>query len=205
MNLTIWLSFVGASIVFCLIPGPSVCFTIACALRHGARTTLFTIGGQLAADCCEIIVVLFGIAKLLERSALFFHGLKIIGAVYLIYLGYRQWTADKPHLNVQKGRDSKTARKAFIEGFAVCGTNPKTLLYYAALLPQFVRPTYSENIQLIILASTSIVVAGLVLAFYTILADSMSYWLTSKRYWKTQNRVTGLLMMGTSVVLSIVS
>lgn len=205
MHLTIWLSFVGASFVFDLIPGPSVCFTIGHALKHGTRRTLPTIVGQLVANCCQIIVVLFGIAKLLEQSALFFHGLKMIGAVYLIYLGYRQWTAGKPHVHMQKGVNSKTVSKAFVDGFVVCGTNPKAILYYAALLPQFVLPTFDENTQLIILAITSVIIAALVLGFYTLLAHRVRDWFNSKNYWKTQNRLTGILMVGAGIALFMTS
>jgi homoserine/homoserine lactone efflux protein len=204
MHLTIWFSFVGASFVFGLTPGPSVCFTVAHALKHGARRTLATILGQLVANCCQIIVVLFGLSKILEQSMIFFQALKIIGAVYLVYLGYRQWTAGQPRLHMSKQIDSKTVRKAFIDGFVVCGTNPKAILYYAALLPHFVRPIYDENTQLMILAVTSVIIAALVLGFYTILANRLRYMLTSKKYWKTQNRLTGMLMIGAGVVLFMV-
>ena len=203
MHLTIWLSFVGASLIFGLIPGPSVCFTIAHTLKHGARRTLPTILGQLVANCCQIIVVLFGMSRVLEQSLIFFQGLKIVGAVYLVYLGYRQWTAGQPRLHMHKGTDSKTMRKAFIDGFVVCGTNPKAILYYAALLPQFVLPTFDENTQLIILAITSVIIAALVLVFYTMLANRVRYWFNSKKYWKAQNRLTGILMIGAGIALSM--
>jgi homoserine/homoserine lactone efflux protein len=203
MCLLIWLSFVGASFVFGLIPGPSVCFTIAHALKYGTRRTLATIFGQLAANSCQIVIVLFGLNRILDQSAIFFQVLKIIGAVYLVYLGYRLWTAGKLHLNVQKGTDSKTVRKAFIDGFVVCGTNPKAIFYYAALLPLFVVPTYDEKTQLIILAITSVVIAALVLGFYTMLANRVRYWFDTDKYWKTQNRVTGIIMIGAGVALSV--
>jgi homoserine/homoserine lactone efflux protein len=205
MYLTVWLSFVGASLVFGLIPGPSVCFTIAHALKHGARRTWPTILGQLMANCCQIIVVLFGMTRILGQSVLFFQGLKMCGAVYLIYLGYRQWTAGKPHLNIQQEVNLKTVRRALLDGFMVCGTNPKAILYYAALLPQFILPTWDEKTQLIILAVTSVIIAALVLAFYTILANRARYWLDSKKNWKTQNRLTGILMIGAGVTLAMVS
>ena len=205
MHLTVWLSFVGTSIIFGLIPGPSVCFTVAHALKHGARRTLATIIGQLAANCCQIVVVLFGMSSVLEQSALFFQGLKITGAAYLVYLGYRQWIGNKPQFNIQKSTDLKIIRKAFIDGFVVCGTNPKAILYYAALLPQFVLPHYDKNTQLITLATTSVIVAAVVLVFYTMLANRVRYWFSMEKYWKTQNRLSGLLMIGAGIALSMVS
>jgi len=205
MLLAVWLSFVGASIVFGLIPGPSVCFTVAHALKHGGRRTLATIIGQLVANCFQIVVVLFGVSSIIEKSALLFQALKIIGAVYLVYLGYRQWTAGKPHLDIQNKKNMQNMRKAFIDGFVVCGTNPKAILYYAALLPQFVLPHYDKNTQLITLATTSVIVAAVVLVFYTMLANRVRYWFSMEKYWKTQNRLSGLLMIGAGIALSMVS
>ena len=205
MQVAVWLSFVGTSFVFGLIPGPSVCFTIGHALRYGARRTLPTILGQLAANCCQIIVVLFGMSRIVEQSLILFQGLKIIGAVYLVYLGYRQWTAGQPHLHLDKRMDSKTVRKAFFDGFVVCGTNPKAILYYAALLPQFVVSSFDENTQLIILAVTSVIIAAIVLVFFMVLANRARHWFNSKKYWRTQNRLTGLLMISAGVALAVVS
>ena len=205
MNLTVWLSFVGTSLVFGLIPGPSVCFTIAHSFKHGARRTLPSILGQLVANCCQIIVVLFGISNILERFVFLFQGLKMCGAAYLIYLGYRQWTAGKPHLNIHGEANSKTVRKAFVDGFIVCVTNPKAIFYYAALLPQFVLPTLDEKAQLLILAITSVIIAALVLVLYTILASSVMDLFSIKKYYKAQNRLTGILMIGAGISLSLVS
>ena len=205
MRLTVWFSFVGASIIFGMIPGPSVCFTIAHALKHGARRTVATIIGQLVANCCQIVVVLFGVSSILEQSALLFQALQIIGAVYLVYLGYRQWTAGNPQLYIQKKIGIRNMRKAFIDGFVVCGTNPKAILYYAALLPQFVLPHFDKNTQLVTLAITSVIIAALVLGFYTVLANRVRYWFNIGKYWRTQNRLTGILMIGAGIALSMVS
>lgn len=205
MQLAIWLSFVGASVVFGLIPGPSVCFTIARAFRYGARRTLPTIVGQLVANCCQIVVVLFGISGILEKSELFFEGLKIVGAAYLVYLGYRQLTAGRPQLKMNGDEDSKSVRRAFIDGFVICGTNPKAILYYAALLPQFVVPHFDKNIQLMTLAITSVIVAALVLGFYTAVANRVRSWFNHERYYRTQNRLTGVIMISAGIALLMVS
>ena len=205
MQITVWLSFVAATVVFGLIPGPSVCFTIAHALKHGARKTLPTILGQLAANCCQIVVVLFGINRILERSELLFHGLKIAGAIYLVYLGYRQWTATRPHVDTLDSGSSATAIKAFTDGFIVCGTNPKAFIYFGALLPQFVVPGYDVSTQLVILAVTDLAICVLVLGFYTMLADRVRLWLDAGRYWKTQNRLAGALMVLAGGALAVIS
>ncbi|UCD19903.1 MAG: LysE family translocator [candidate division WOR-3 bacterium] len=199
------LSFVVASVVFGLIPGPSVCFTVAHALKYGTRKTLPTILGQLAANCCQVLVVLFGLSKLLEQSVVFFHGLKMIGTLYLVYLGIRQWTAAKPVLNTEQGANGLTMRRAFVNGFVVCGTNPKAIFFYAALLPQFILPHYDANTQLVILAITNVIVAASVLLFYTMIADRVRRWFGVGRFWKTQNRLSGTIMIGAGVAMSVMS
>lgn len=205
MNITIWLSFVGTSLVFGLIPGPSVCFTIAHALKYGARMTFPSIMGQLIANCFQIIVVLFGMSGILERSEILFHAIKMGGAVYLIFLGCRQWKAVKPDLDSNFELFSKTPSRAFRDGFIVCGTNPKAVFFYAALLPQFITPALDRTVQLVILAVTNVIIAALVLGFYTMLADQAKIWLNSKKYWKAQNRMSGSVMIGAGVILSFTS
>ncbi len=205
MSFPLWLSFVGTSSVFGLIPGPSVCFTVAHALKHGTRKTLPTILGQLAANCCQVMVVLFGLSKLLEQSVVFFQGLKIVGALYLVYLGIRQWTAGRPVLNTQQGANELTMRRAFVNGFVVCGTNPKAIFFYAALLPQFILPHYDANTQLVILAITNVIVAASVLYFYTMIANRVRCWFDMGRLWKTQNRLSGTIMIGAGVAMSVMS
>ena len=78
-------------------------------------------------------------------------------------------------------------------------------VYYAALLPQFVLPYSDKNAQLVTLAITSVVIAALVLGFYTVVANRIRYWFNSKKHWKTQSRLTGILMIGAGIALSIVS
>ncbi len=205
MHTDIWISFVGASVVFGLIPGPSVCFTIAYALKHGTRRTLLTILGQLAANCCQIVVVLFGLSTMLERSAAIFYVLKLCGAVYLTYLGIRQWTAGKPGVRIEANTSSQVTRKAFLDGFVVCGTNPKAILYYTALLPQFVVQTGEVQVQMIILAMTSLAVAVVILVFYTMLAGRVRYWFQTNKVWKVQNRIAGIVMIIAGIVMSLAS
>jgi len=205
MNPTILLSFLGTSVVFGLIPGPSVCFTIAHTFNHGVRLTIPTILGQLTANCTQIIIVLFGLSTILSQSIFLFSGLKIGGALYLIYLGCRQWFALRPSMDIQSKTNTRTRRKAFLDGFLVCGTNPKAIFYYAALLPQFVVPSGNTSIQILIMACSSILIAALVLLFYTMLANTIRNWFKSKKFWKTQNRLSGCLLIGAGITLAMTS
>jgi homoserine/homoserine lactone efflux protein len=205
MPFAMWLSFVWATLVFCLIPGPSVCFTVASTLKYGFRRAAATISGQLAANCCQVIAAMIGISSIMGLSEISFYGLKIIGALYLIYLGFRQWNAGKPSLDIREKPPTRNTRRGFIDGFVVCATNPKAVIYFVAVLPQFVLPDYDQNIQLIILSITDVIIAAFVLVLYSMVARRVRFWINREKYWKTQNQLTGLLMIIAGVALGMVS
>ena len=100
---------------------------------------------------------------------------------------------------------SPVSRRAFLDGFVVCGTNPKAILYYTALLPQFIVQTGDEQLQMIILAGTNIILAGAVLGLYTLIAEHARRWFDTQKFWKVQNRLAGVLMIGAGVALSLVA
>jgi homoserine/homoserine lactone efflux protein len=149
--------------------------------------------------------MLFGISSILEQTTAIFYVLKFAGAVYLIYLGIKQWRVGKPEVNIENSMSSPVSRRAFLDGFVVCGINPKAILYYAALLPQFVVQAIDERFQMIILAITSLVIALVILVVYTLLADRVRDWFHTNEFWKVQNRIAGVLMIGAGIVLSLVT
>jgi homoserine/homoserine lactone efflux protein len=203
MATEIWVSFVGISLVLGLIPGPSVCFTIAYGIRYGSGRTLPSILGQLLANAIQMFIVFVGLHRLLEQSAGLFIGLKMLGAIYLVYLGVKQWRARMPVLDANKKRDSKSLGRCFLDGFLVCGMNPKALLYYGAFFPQFIVAHLNQQLQFVILGLTSLLIFSSVLLMYTFLAGKARYWLLEKGYWRLQNRFTGTVMIGAGTALAL--
>lgn len=201
MTTQLYISFLMASLLFTLMPGPSVCFTIAHGLRHGIWRTIPTILGQVVANILQLVVIVFGLSGILAQSLALFSGLKMLGAVYLIYIGVKTFSAPEPILkSVDESHAVGTLRRIF-DGFIVCGTNPKALLYYAAFLPQFVAPQGDKNNQLIILGASSVLIAILVLSFYALLAGQARYWLIERGLWRMQTRASGVLIITAGVAL----
>jgi threonine/homoserine/homoserine lactone efflux protein len=202
MSLAVYLSFVGTSLLFCLIPGPSVCFTIAHAIRHGGRRTLPTILGQATANALQLLVIAVGLSSILERSVVFCTGFRLAGAAYLIYLGARTFTAPEPPFGDQtvsvRGRGN-----GFLDGLVVCGTNPKALVYYAAFLPQFMSPLAESTQQLLVLGSSSLLIVVLVLLLYTALAAQARHWLLERGLWRAQTRASGTLIIAAGATLAL--
>jgi threonine/homoserine/homoserine lactone efflux protein len=133
-------AFAAASFILIVIPGPSVLFAVGHALADGRRTALATVAGNAAGLEVVAVCVALGLGTLVERSALVFTAVKLAGAGYLIWLGIRAMrqrhsmasayaTAPQPHRQ----------RKAVPEGFAVGVANPKAVILFAAILPQFVN------------------------------------------------------------------
>lgn len=134
------LAFAAVSLVLIVIPGPSVLFVVGRALAHGRRAALTTVVGNTLGAYLLVAAVAFGIGAVVERSVLVFTALKLAGAAYLVYLGAKAvrhrgalqaaFTGERPAVH-------GGLRTAW-EGFAVGVANPKTIVFFAAVLPQFV-------------------------------------------------------------------
>ncbi|MGW2635251.1 LysE family translocator [Streptomyces chattanoogensis] len=121
------------------IPGPSVLFVVGRALAQGRRAALTTVVGNTVGAYVLIVAVAFGIGAVVERSILVFTVLKLVGAAYLVFLGVKAWR-ERGSLQaaVTEVGAAQSGLRTFGEGFAVGVTNPKTIVFFAAVLPQFV-------------------------------------------------------------------
>ncbi|MFF2812218.1 LysE family translocator [Streptomyces sp. NPDC058000] len=135
------LAFAAMSLLVIVIPGPSVLFVIGRALAHGRRTALATVLGNLIGSYVLVLTVAWGLGALVENSAAVFTGVKLAGAVYLIYLGVQAFRHRK-EMRAAKLEAPAGARRSdlrtVLDGIFVGVTNPKGLVFFAAVLPQFV-------------------------------------------------------------------
>ncbi|MBQ0987505.1 LysE family translocator [Streptomyces sp. F63] len=150
------LAFAAMSFLLIVIPGPSVLFVIGRALAQGRRAALATVAGNTLGSCVLVVAVALGVGAVVERSVLVFTVLKLAGAAYLVYLGIRavrqrgaghgaetppsSATVDGPGPGPgpEGGRRLGGLRRTVWEGFAVGVANPKTIVFFAAVLPQFI-------------------------------------------------------------------
>ncbi|MGW0820336.1 LysE family translocator [Streptomyces sp. NPDC002845] len=136
------LAFAAMSLLVVLIPGPSVLFVIGRALAHGRRTAVATALGNVVGSYLLVVAVAFGIGSLVERSVLVFTAVKLAGAAYLVLLGVQAFR----HRREMKASAIETGRAApahgsprtVLDGALVGVTNPKGIVFFAAVLPQFV-------------------------------------------------------------------
>ncbi|WP_171110338.1 MULTISPECIES: LysE family translocator [Streptomyces] len=133
-------AFAAMSFLLIVVPGPSVLFVIGRALAQGRRAALTTVVGNTLGAYVLVVAVAFGIGAVVERSAVVFLALKLAGAAYLIHLGVRA-IRQRHALRAAFGGAAEVAHgrlRTLGEGFAVGVTNPKTIVFFAAVLPQFV-------------------------------------------------------------------
>ncbi|ROO84940.1 threonine/homoserine/homoserine lactone efflux protein [Actinocorallia herbida] len=161
------LAFAVMSFLLIVVPGPSVLFVIGRALAHGRRAALTTVLGNTLGAYVLVVAVAFGVGSIVERSVVVFTTLKLAGAAYLVYLGVRAWRERRAlHTLVADGGAARGTLRTFWEGFTVGVSNPKTIVFFAAVLPQFVDPARGG-------VPVQILVLGLVFNLIAVASDGV--------------------------------
>lgn len=197
------LTFVLATLVFALVPGPSVLFIVGRAFALGRGAAMRTVLGNLAGVLVLVLAVSIGIGALLERMSAALLVLKIVGGLYLIWLG---WTAfrERGDLDVQADLTPDAGGSALVEmrqGFWVGLTNPKALIFFAAILPQFVTAgSANPSLQMLALGLVFCAMATSMDLLWAIAAGSARQWFVSSPARLRRIRGTGgAVIMGLGV------
>jgi threonine/homoserine/homoserine lactone efflux protein len=200
------LAFGAMSFLLIVIPGPSVLFVIGRALAHGRRAALTTVVGNTLGAYVLVAAVAFGIGPIVERSAIVFTALKLAGAAYLIYLGVKAFR-ERDSLSTVLTADSP-ARNPFRtlwDGFAVGISNPKTIVFFAAVLPQFVDPVRGHLVvQMLTLGMIFNVIALASDSLWGVVASQARDWFgRSPQRLSLVGGVGGLTMIGLGVTVAL--
>lgn len=160
------LTFGLAALVIIVIPGPSVLFVVGRALAYGRRTALASVLGNEAGALVLVAAVALGVGTVVERSVVVFTAIKLCGAAYLVFLGVRALVRRHEHVGVQDVPAERGGWRAGLDGFLVGVANPKTVVFFAAVLPQFVdRARGGVPGQMLML--------GLIFALIALVCDSV--------------------------------
>ena len=160
MSLELYLGFIAATLILCVIPGPVVTYLVACGIRQGPRAAMAGLAGTTSALLVHMALVLAGLAPLLAALGPWSEALKLVGAGYLIWIGISAWRApyEDPDLPSAPARQATSAATLYRRGFLISVTNPKALAFYAAFFPQFVSTAAPAGPQLLLLAATFVIV-----------------------------------------------
>ena len=201
MELNIFLAFVAATMVMILSPGPSVLLTIAHSISYGWQRAISTVAGATVGVAVQLIIAAIGLVSLLNLVAGMFEWLRWVGAAYLIYLGIRQWRSAGTPLEVDSLEESGTKR--FVQGLAVTVPNPKSLIFIAVFLPQFIDTTRPVGVQFVIIVPTFLLITFGITSAWALIAAKASGFLQSKRAIRSALRGAGGLMVIAGVGLAL--
>lgn len=198
-------AFALLAFVLIVVPGPSVLFVIGRALSLGRRAALATVLGNAAGVCLQLALVALGLGLVVERSALVFSVVKLVGAGYLAWLGVqaivrRRALAEALTVPAPGGRGGRAAR----EGYIVGATNPKATVFFAAILPQFVEPGLGPvPVQMLLLGLVFVGIALVSDSLWALAAGTARTWLVrSRRRRESLNVGSGVVMIGLAVELA---
>ncbi|WP_046864790.1 LysE family translocator [Microvirga massiliensis] len=199
-NLDLFLAFVLAIIVLMLMPGPNVVLIVANSVAYGARYGLLTVAGTSSAMIIQLGIVALGMTEALHAAASWFEWIRWLGVIYLVGLGIKEWRAPPVDLT-RTNPEPKSARAIYARGLLVSVTNPKTLLFYGAFFPQFVRPEGDIGLQVAVLSVTFLALAVLIDGAWAVTAGRARWLLASRG--RLRNRLSGGLLMGAGLGLAM--
>ncbi|MEU0852692.1 LysE family translocator [Streptomyces flaveolus] len=201
------LAFCTMSLFLSAIPGPSVLFVIGRALAHGRRTALASVLGNALGGYALVIAVALGIGALVESSVLVFNTIKLAGAAYLIYLGVKalraSWKSRAEAASLTPVPSS--GRGSVWAGFLVGVTNPKSVVFLTAVLPQFVdREAGHASVQMLLLGLAGAVLALISDGLWGLTASAARTWFgRSPRRMSLVGGAGGLAMIGLGTTVAV--
>ncbi|WP_020407351.1 LysE family translocator [Hahella ganghwensis] len=188
-----------------LSPGPAVLLAITLGTQVGLRKTWFAIAGNVVGLALVSLLSAIGLGAVLAASGMAFMVLKFVGAAYLIYLGIKSWK-DKNFLRVddsgQAINDQVKGLDLFRRAFLIAVTNPKAILFFTALFPQFVNTEIAVVSQLVVLTAIFMGISFTVLSGYALIGSKAQKWLFEPIRLRWFKRVTGGLFVSMGVLLA---
>ncbi len=193
MELHVYLAFVVATTIMIALPGPSVLLTVAHSISFGWRPALSTVAGATMGIAVQLIVATIGLTSLLNVVAQAFGWLRWAGAAYLVYLGIKQWRSASEPLAFDASSVSK--KNLFVQGLITTIPNPKSLIFIAAFLPQFIDAARPLGLQFAFIVPTFLVITFAVTSVWALVAGNVRGFLQSRRAFQSVFRTAGGLMI----------
>ncbi len=205
MTLASTLAFIVAVFVLGATPGPAVAATIARGLTTGFWSAAALHVGVVIGDLVLLSLAIFGMAAVAQAMGELFIVVKIVGAAYLVWLGWKLWTAapiDPASTPPAEAAPSRETSKNVLAGLAITLGNPKAIIFYAAFLPSFVDLTQVSAADIAIIAAVVVVVLTVTNLSYAALAARARRLLRSRSAMRALNRAAGTMLVGAGIVVA---
>ena len=203
MTFETWVAFTVLETVLCLVPGPAVLFVMGQGLVQGPRPAMAASLGILSANTMYFAVSATGLGALLLASYEVFFAIKWLGAGYLVWLGVQALLTRPETLAIARAKPA-AGWQVLRRGFVVQSANPKTILFFGALLPQFVDPAGDVALQMLVLGATSVVVEFAVLSVYGGLAGRLRRFATRPAVALWFERTAGGLLVAAGIGMAAI-
>ncbi|WP_028454938.1 LysE family translocator [Chitinilyticum litopenaei] len=201
MTLELFLAYLATTLFISATPGPNMLLMLSHGARYGWRATLATMAGALSGLALLIGLSALGLATILATSAELFVALKLIGAAYLVYLGWQCWKAGvELKLPAALG---ETALARYRTGLAVALSNPKAILFAGAFLPQFINPQLPQGPQWTVVLLTFFIVESSWQLAYAIGGVGLARWLSKPARVRFFNRGCGVAFWAVGGMLAL--
>lgn len=199
MNWQLFSAFLLITVVLFLTPGPIVTLIIATGARQGTRAALLTVAGASSGNAVLLACIAFGLGWILKTSAEVFDYLRWVGAAYLVWLGIQAWR----HAGAKSEAIAPGGHVHARRGFIVAMTNPKTIAFFTAFLPQFIDPSLPVERQLLVMCVVSVTLGGFLDAGWAIAAGLGRSWFMQPKHNRLLGHISGLVLIGGGIWLSL--
>jgi threonine/homoserine/homoserine lactone efflux protein len=199
VNPTLFSAFLLITAVLIIAPGPIVTLVISTGATQGVRAALTTVAGTTAGNILLLAAIAVGLNWVVAHAGLLFEALRWTGAAYLIWLGVQAWR--------RAGRTGEaledTGRQRFFRGLVVALSNPKTIVFFTAFLPQFIDPRLPAGPQLAAMCAASALMAAVTDSGWAVAAGLGRAWLMKPARAKLLQRLTGGVLIGGGIWLTL--
>ncbi len=207
METELLLSFIGASILLILMPGPDNIFVLTESLTKGQRTGVSISLGLASGIVIHTIAAATGLSIIIQKSAIAFSIIKYLGAAYLLFLAYKSAKEKRPtfDLNFNKNNSKKSFFQIYRKGLFMNVLNPKVALFFIAFFPQFVsKDGFNVITQMLLLGGIFMVFTVLIFSSIALLSGRLSSFLNNSKFWEATkwSKVAVLSILGITLALA---
>jgi threonine/homoserine/homoserine lactone efflux protein len=199
MNVELFTAFILITIVLIVTPGPIVTLVIATGATQGVRAALITVAGTTLGNAILLTAIAFGLSWVLTHALALFEVLRWGGAAYLVWLGVQAWR----HAGRSAQALAPSGRVHFARGVLVALSNPKTIVFFTAFLPQFIDPHLPAGRQLAAMCIVSVLLAAITDSAWAVAAGLGRAWFMKPARAKLLGRLSGSVLIGGGVWLSL--
>src|SRR5882757_2938465 len=199
MNIELFTAFLLITVVLIIVPGPIVTLVISTGATRGVRAALTTVAGTTFGNAILLAAIALGLNWVHGHADLLFTALRWTGAAYLIWLGVQAWR----HAGEGGEQILETGRTRFVRGVLVALSNPKTIAFFTAFLPQFIDPHLPAGYQLAVMCAVSVPLAALSDAGWAIAAGAGRTFFLRRANAKWLGWVSGMALIGGGIWLSL--